>query len=101
MEISTTHQGATTKITVTGTVDTVVNAEKVRSEVNTAHQNNPSGRIELYFEDSFVIPSSLIGALMKLARLDGADVNVMVRDSQLFQLLDRLKLVDLLNVQKI
>lgn len=101
MEVKTVQSGGTAQVTVQGTVDTVVNAEKVRTEVNTAHKNNPSGRIELYFEDSFVIPSSLIGALMKLARMDGADIHVMVKDAQLFQLLDRLKLVELLNVQKI
>ena len=57
--------------------------------------------VTIQFENSYVIPSSLIGFLLKVIHDDKINLTVKVKQKELYDLLDRLNLVSALNVSKV
>lgn len=57
--------------------------------------------VTIQFENSYVIPSSLIGFLLKVIHDDKINLNVKVKQKELYELLDRLNLVSALKVSKV
>jgi hypothetical protein len=84
-------------ITVEGNITTISDAEKV---INTLHSLSDKDLIILRIKDSFSLPSSIIGELLKLHD-QGKKIIVEVKDPVLYELLDDLNLIKTFNVKRI
>lgn len=56
-------------------------------------------QITLRFNDSFSVPSAVIGLLMKLIHQDHVALTVLTGDKRLFELFEELQLTSLFNVR--
>jgi hypothetical protein len=92
------------KVSVNGSVVKIEGVIKTLNDVNKINEiinDFKSGySLIIRIEDSFVIPSAIIGILMKKEK-DGVDIHLEVGNEILYELLDDLNLVSLLNVKKI
>ena len=100
MEIKKSMSGGTYILTVIGIVDSVDTSIQVKNEIQAIANGSKGARVEVVFEDSFVIPSTLIGYLLKFNMTGEANVSIVAKDPDLFDLLVRLNLVSQLNVRK-
>ncbi|MEF3191800.1 MAG: hypothetical protein K6347_04520 [Campylobacterales bacterium] len=98
MKIETTTELGMTVIRVTGIVKSVEDSLRLKETISTSISNNPSHPLTIDFVDTFIIPSSVIGSLLKFIQLDKARISVIVRQPELLELLDNLKLTTLMNV---
>jgi len=98
MEITTRPAGRSIEIHVTGIVGRIRDADAIIQALENAAEQNPGTSIRLVFADTFTIPSRLIGALLNMIRNDGMIIEVIPLERMLHQLLERLNLLDLLNV---
>lgn len=69
--------------------------DAIESEVKKGNKN-----LTIKLEDSFSITSSIIGILIKTNSEDDVDLALKVKDERAFTILEKLKLVDLLSVQR-
>ena len=81
-------------------VEGLVRGNSEVAEIKSVISNLTSKSISIIFQDSYVIPSSLIGFLLKSIHDDKIDLSVVVKQPELYQLLDRLNLVSGLKVSK-
>jgi len=87
------------ELTITGNIKSIEDSLKIKGEVNKILKIDGS-RIKLVIKDSFSMTSTVIGFLMKLVHHDKIQISTSVGDSRLYDLLDELNLVQLLNVLK-
>jgi len=101
MEIKTKIEDDAVVISATGIIVSIDDSSKVKEEIIKQEAANPGKNIDLIIEDSYLIPSSLIGALLKMIHENKTPISVLTRNEQLFYLIQRLKLTDLLRVRQI
>lgn len=87
-------------IIITGTIKTTANTQTIKEAVSKAHQQYPASRINLVIKDSFIITSSVIGFLIKSIKMDKLALFVVVFSQELYDMLDDMNLIELLNVIK-
>ena len=87
-------------ITVIGLVDTVKVSEEISNELDAMVKSKKGQIITLDFKDTFVITSSLIGSLLGAVQRDDAKLTTKVGHKELYDLLDKLSLIKVLNVIK-
>jgi len=83
-------------IEVRGIIKTIANAESVIEALNNIHDD----KIVLKIYDSFGLPSSIIGYLVKF-KDEGKHIVLEVGSDLLYELLDNLNLITPFNVKKI
>ena len=83
---------------VKGIVENLDDCTQITKGIKKITQKN--NKIEIIFEDSFAMPSTLIGFMLKTIQLDKATIYVKANDD-LYALLDRLSLIETFNVSKI
>lgn len=89
-----------TNIAIEGLIDTVKVSEELHNVIKDVIQKNPHQTITVDFKDTFVITSSLIGSLLGLVQRDKANINLITRNNELYQLLDKLNLIKTFNVRE-
>lgn len=97
MEIRTTGSG---ELTVTGTIKTIDDSTFLRTTVQGLVDSGASS-ITIKIEDSFAMPSAVIGYLMKLVNRDKIRLSILVGDSRLAELLEELQLTALFGVRTV
>jgi hypothetical protein len=91
------EQTGANELTITGNIKSIEDSLKIKAEINNILKTDGS-RIKLVIKDSFSMTSTVIGFLMKLVHHDKIQISTSVGDSRLYDLLDELNLVQLLNV---
>ena len=66
MEITTQINEDSVEITATGIIVSIDDSSRIKEEIIKQEAANPGKNIQLIIEDSYLIPSSLIGALLKM-----------------------------------
>jgi len=97
MEIRTTGGS---EISVTGNIKTIDDSTAFRAAVQRLFEGG-STAIIIRIEDSFAMPSAVIGYLMKLVNRDKVKLTVLAGDPRLAELLDELQLKELFGVRAI
>ena len=97
MEIKTSSDAISTKIDIHGVIRSIEDSEKLKEALNTLSTTT----VEINVYDSFALPSTVIGILLKKANVDKTTLYHRVHNERLFSLLDNLNLVDALNASKI
>ncbi len=88
------------RVNVKEVIKTIEDSGTFKKELTDIVTSDPKASIEVHVLDSYIITSSIIGTLMKLIQKDGAKISVYTYNADLFELLDKLNLVQLLNVKK-
>lgn len=101
MEITVKITNKSVEIKATGIIVSLDDSSKIKEEIVKQEAANPGKNIELIIEDSYLIPSSLIGALLKMIHENKTPISVLTKNEQLYYLIQRLKLTELLNVKQI
>ena len=96
MELSVQNNGSSVDITIKGIIKSADDSAEIKSAITRSNVT----RINIYVFDSFVITSSVIGALLKFVQKDGMNINLYVKNSELYDLLNKLNLISLLNVSR-
>ena len=69
--------------------------EALESEISKGNKN-----LTIELENSFSITSSVIGVFIKTKSLDGVNLNLRVKDERAYMILEKLKLIELLGVER-
>ena len=86
------------KIKVEGNVKSISDYNELKNSIDQIVKSQKSIIVE--FVDSMSLTSSAIGYFTKLVNVDNVVLKLYVNDKQLFELLDDLGLIQVLNVQK-
>ncbi len=89
-----------TEVIVTGNVKTIDDSMALRDEIQQLVDGGASA-ITLRFQDSFALPSAVIGYLMKLVNRDRVRLTLLTGDQRLYVLLDDLQLLETFGVRQI
>lgn len=100
MEVNTKKLDNRYEIEVIGAVKTIDETREIRSVLDDILTAEPAGNIDMYLKETDVITSSLIGILIKLIYGENAKITIYTTSDKLFQLIERLNLVDTLNIKK-
>ena len=98
MEVASSHN----TVTINGNIKSVSHYHEIKTEIeNILDKFSDTKTIKIHLLDSIAITSSVIGFFCKLVNIDGVSLHLHVNDESLYDLLDDLNMVTLLNVQKI
>ena len=86
-----------TIVEVDGVIKTINDSQILVNSIKDASRN---GSVIVKINDSFSLPSTVIGELLKI-KDNGVNVSLEVKDEILYELLDDLNLVTAFNVRKI
>lgn len=89
-----------TEVIVIGNVKTIDDSMALRDEIQQLVDGGAAG-ITLRFQDSFALPSAVIGYLMKLVNRDRVRLTLLAGDQRLYVLLDELQLLETFGVRQI
>ena len=84
-------------IEVDGVIKTINDSQMLVNAIKDAARN---GSVVIKINDSFSLPSTVIGELLKL-KDNGVNISLEVKDEILYELLDDLNLVSAFNVRKL
>lgn len=85
------------ELVVTGIIKTIDDSMQLRGELQKLHDGGAKS-ITLRIEDSFALPSAVIGYLMKLVNREKVKLTLLAGDKRLCELLDELQLVNVFGV---
>ena len=88
------------EVIITGNVKTIDDSMALRGEIQQLVEGGASS-VTLRFQDSFALPSAVIGYLMKLVNRDKVRLTLLAGDQRLYALLDELKLLEAFGVRQI
>lgn len=101
MEIKKERVGNIQKIVIKGSIKTLDETTEVRKEIDDILSQDPNAQIEIYLKETELITSSLIGIFVKLIYGENAKISIFTDSEKLYKLIDRLNLINTLNVKKI
>ena len=84
-------------VEVDGVIKTINDSQMLVNAIKDASRN---GSVVVKINDSFSLPSTVIGELLKM-KDNGVSITLEVKDEILYELLDDLNLVSAFNVRKI
>jgi hypothetical protein len=99
MKIEKTKETFGTKLIVEGLIKSVEDSAAFKEALNQAYTAHPSEPIAIHIKDSFIITSSIIGTLLKMIKKDNVKISMFIYQNDLFELIQKLNLVELLNAK--
>lgn len=100
MDLATKVHSNQVDIIITGTIKTVANAQAIKEIIQKTHMQHPDVSMHLIIKDSFIITSAVIGFLIKSIKMDKMDLHVNVESEELYDMLEDMNLIALMNVRK-
>ncbi|MDD2501083.1 MAG: hypothetical protein PHN92_09700 [Geobacter sp.] len=79
------------ELVVTGVIKTIDDSTQLRRDLQKLYEGGATS-ITLRIEDSFALPSAVIGYLMKLVNRDKVRLTLLAGDKRLYELLEELQL---------
>lgn len=79
------------ELVVIGTIKTINDSKELREALQKLYEGGARS-ITVQIEDSFALPSAVIGYLVKLVHRDKVALKLLAGDQRLYQLLDELQL---------
>jgi hypothetical protein len=98
MNIDVKKSGGYCEVVVEGIIKSISDSQAIKDAIGSC-----SDAIDIQIEivDSFSITSSVIGFLLKKKQGDGANIQIKVHDSRIFELFESLNLIEVLNIRKV
>lgn len=88
------------RLNVKEVIKTIEDSTTFKKSITDILLKEPGAAIEVHIIDSYIITSSIIGTLLKMVQKDNAKLTLFVYNRDLYELLDKLNLITLLNVKK-
>ena len=101
MKLNVEKSGRTARITVEGAIQSVQDAMDVKKALSDQVAVDPGVALELRLPDASVLPSSVIGALLRLVEIDKAQVSLQVGQEVLRESLKKLNFDAILHVRSL
>ena len=95
MDIEIGNKSGTPSLTVKGQISSLQDTMEFKKALQSACT---SGSVNIYFEECIVLPSSVIGALLQKKEIDKVVLKIFVRQKELIESLQRLRLSDMLGL---
>ena len=90
--------GGSNELIISGNMKSIEDSTKIKESV-IALKKDGTNSVVLRIQDSFSMTSTVIGFLMKLVNVETVRVSLIIGDQRLYQLLDELCLVQVLNAR--
>ena len=87
------------EVTITGNIQSIEDYQNIKDVVRSIIDKGANS-ITIRIPDSVSMPSSVIGFLLKLVHVDKIVMSILVRDDRLYNLMEILNLITILNVKK-
>jgi hypothetical protein len=100
VQIETSQSADGYKITVKEVIKTIEDSTIFKKSISEVLLKEPGAKVDIHIIDSYIITSSIIGTLLKMVQKDNAKIAIFVYSADLYELLDKLNLITLLNVKK-
>ncbi|WP_458699488.1 hypothetical protein ACKGJI_06550 [Sulfurospirillum sp. 1307] len=100
MEINVENSSAKIVINVKGNIKSLVDGKKLKDAIEDSSLNDDKKPIDIHIKDSFIITSSVIGFLMKFIKKDQIPISLYVYNNELYDMLDNMNLLSVLNIKK-
>lgn len=88
------------KVVIKDIIKTIEDSTIFKKGISDILLKDPTAKVDIHVIDSYIITSSIIGTLLKMVQKDNAKISVYVYSADLYELLDKLNLIVLLNVKK-
>ncbi len=88
------------KVVIKDIIKTIEDSTIFKKGISDILLKDPAAKVDIHVIDSYIITSSIIGTLLKMVQKDNAKISVYVYSADLYELLDKLNLIVLLNVKK-
>jgi hypothetical protein len=95
MKIETGDKSGIRSLTVLGQIASLQDVTEFKQVLARACSQ---GSVNIYFEESIVLPSSIIGALLQKKEIDKVELKIFVRRKELLESLQKLRLSDMLGL---
>ncbi len=100
VQIESSQNGNSYKVVVKNVIKTIEDSVIFKKHITDILLKEPNANIDIHIVDSYIITSSIIGTLLKMVQKDNAKLTLHVYNADLYELLDKLNLISLLNVKK-
>lgn len=87
-------------IYIDGNIKSISDNNEIRQAIETAYEKSSTEPINIYIKDSFIVTSTVIGHLIKFIKKDNMQITLYVSNHELYEMLDNMDLIDMLNVKK-
>jgi len=88
------------KVLVKEVIKTIEDSAVFKKYISDILDKDPKVKVDIHVLDSYILTSSIIGSVLKMVQKDGANISLFVYNDYLYELLDKLNLITLLNVKK-
>ncbi|MCI4399992.1 MAG: hypothetical protein JHC37_05460 [Campylobacteraceae bacterium] len=100
MQIETVKTASGYRLNIKEVIKTIEDSTNFKKSIGDILLKEPGADIEVHIIDSYIITSSIIGTLLKMVQKDNAKLTLFIYSPDLYELLDKLNLITLLNVRK-
>jgi hypothetical protein len=100
VQIETVKTASGYRLNIKEVIKTIEDSTNFKKSITDILLKEPGADIEVHIIDSYIITSSIIGTLLKMVQKDNAKLTLFIYSPDLYELLDKLNLITLLNVRK-
>lgn len=100
MQIETVKTASGYRLNIKEVIKTIEDSTNFKKSIGDILLKEPGADIEVHIIDSYIITSSIIGTLLKMVQKDNVKLTLFIYSPDLYELLDKLNLITLLNVRK-
>jgi hypothetical protein len=100
MKLTIKNNSSTTEIIIEKNIKSLSDNDEIKIAIEDVWSMNDEKPIEIHIKDSFIITSSVIGFLIKFIKKDKIPITLYITNSELYEMLDDMNLVSVLNIKK-
>lgn len=100
MELVVKELPSSTDIIISGNIKSISDNDSIKAAILKAWNADETRPLNIRIADSFIITSSVIGFLIKFIKKDKIPITLYVKNSELYEMLDDMNLVEALNVRR-
>ena len=99
MELQIENSGKTIKATLKGESISMQDTMEFKKQLSSAIAKNSPSKLAMYVSDAYMLPSAIVGALLKYKEIEKIDIELIVKKQELMNSLENLSLAEILNAK--
>jgi len=101
MELNIRAKSGVSTIKIVGNIKSSSDAKRIQAAIQKVADSEHNARIILNIVDSFIVTSSVIGALVKFISKDKLPISMRIGNVELYEMLEEMELARLFNATKV
>lgn len=101
MKLQVKNNPTNTEIHIDDNIKSLGDNDAIKYAIENAWHDDSDKQIDIIIKDSFIITSSVIGFLIKFIKKDKMKISLKIYNSELYEMLDDMSLIQALNVKKV